>query len=97
MKAKKISDETTNRGEFNRAYKRYLEGREISCSYCRYHRGENGKGRNYYGGYEKFNGTMHIKYPNWKLTSKNSKQWMEKSMKIVTKSVHNRTYIDFKW
>jgi len=98
MKAKKIVDISTNRGEFNRAYKHYLEKTgKISCSYCPYHRHENGKGRGYYGGYERFNGTMHIVYPNWKLVSKNRKQWMENSMKVETKTIRGKEYIDIKW
>ena len=67
MKAKKISDETTNRGEFNRAYKSSLEHKgKIRCSYCKYNKGENKKG-NYYGGYVEDG----LKLPNWKLVSKN--------------------------
>lgn len=91
---------TTNRGEFNRAYKEYLERKgKISCSYCRYHRGENGKGRGYYGGYERLNNTIYIKYPNWKLVSKNRKQWMSKPMKFETKTIRwsGKQYIDIKW
>lgn len=85
MKAKKISKTTTNRGEFNRAYKEYLERKgRIHCSRCGYHRGENYTG-NCYGGYEKTNGHMKMTYPNWKLVSKNPKQWMDKPMKTVTK------------
>jgi len=83
MKAKKISKTTTNRGEFNRAYKEYLERKnKIHCSRCRYHKGENYTG-NCYGGYEK------MTYPNWKLVSKNPKQWMDKPIKITTK-ISNR-------
>jgi len=102
MGNKNIVDNTTSRGEFNRAYKGYLEGKgKISCTYCRYHRNENGKGLGCYGGYEKSNGTMHIKYPNWKLVSKNRKQWMPKSMKVEHKESGygkwKRKYITLKW
>lgn len=80
MKVEKIINETTNRGEFNRAYKRHLESTgKIHCAYCRYHKGEN-KTTKYYGGYED-----DIKYPNWKLVSKNKKQWMKKTIKTETK------------
>ena len=99
MKVKKIVNNTANRGEFNRAYKRYLEGKgKIRCSHCKYHDNENYTG-NYYGGYEKSNGTMHINYPNWKLVSKNNKQWMKKSMKVETKIVRwsGREYIEITW
>ena len=91
---------TTNRGEFNRAYKKYLEVSkgEIHCSYCRYHRGEN-KTSNYYGGYERTNGHMSITFPNWKLVSKNRKQWMKKSIKINEEICRwsKRRYIDITW
>ena len=96
MGNKKIVDKTTNRGEFNRAYKRHLESKgKIRCTYCRYHRNENGKGSGYYGGYDDDN----IKYPNWKLVSKNNKQWMQKPIKIITSKSrwNNNTYIDIKW
>jgi len=50
MKAKKISETTTNCGEFNRAYKHYLERKgEIHCSYCKYHQNENCTGKWYDG------------------------------------------------
>lgn len=109
MKAKQIVDNSTNRGEFNRAYKHYLEKKgKIHCSYCGYHRGENSSGK-WYGGYVyddmetccgKRKGT-NTTYPNWKLISKNPKQWMPKPMKIEYKESGygkwKRTYITFKW
>jgi hypothetical protein len=80
MKAKIISETTTNRYEFNRAYKHTLErSGKIRCSYCKYHDNENYEGK-CYGGYACDN---NIKYPNWKLVSKNPKQWMKKPIKIV--------------
>lgn len=100
MKSKKISKTTTNRGEFNRAYKFYLEqAGKISCTYCRYHRNENGKGRGYYGGYERTDGHIKIIYPNWKLVSKNKKQWMDKPtrFKIRYYGGYTRKYIDITW
>ena len=79
---KRIVQSTTNRGEFNRAYKNLLERKgEISCSYCGYNRGENYKGNHYCGRGEE------IKYPNWKLVSKNPKQWMEKHLEIKTEKL----------
>ncbi len=107
MKAKKISDETTNRGEFNRAYKFYLEhSGKISCSYCRYNRGENSN-QKWYGGYlyddmeicrGKRKGT-NTRFPNWKLVSKNKKQWMEKPIKMKKRYFggYTRIYIDIVW
>lgn len=83
MKVKKIVDNTTNRGDFNRAYKRYLEHKKngIHCSYCRYHRGEN-RTTKYYGGFGE------IRQPNWKLVSKNRKQWMKKPIKVEEEVSH---------
>jgi hypothetical protein len=96
-KAKKISKTTTNRGEFNRAYKAYLEhSGQIYCSYCKYHRGENSN-KKYYGGYRRMNGHMKITYPSWKLVSKNRKQWMVKPMKIEEDSRWGKDYIDITW
>ena len=100
MKTKKIVDNTTNRGEFNRAYKGYLEHKKngIHCSYCKYHRNEN-KTTKWYGGFindEK----EKVRYPNWKLVSKNRKQWMKKEM-IVSKEkltrFSKRFYVDITW
>ena len=93
MKTKKIVNNSTNRGEFNRAYKRYLERKgEIHCSYCGYHRGEN-KTSKWYGGFE------NTRFPNWKLVSKNRKQWMKKQI-VITKEKsrwNNNFYIDITW
>lgn len=100
MKARKIVKKTVNRGEFNRTYKRYLEGKgEIRCTYCRYHRGENGKGRGCYGGYERMNGHFDITFPSWKLVSKNRKQWMKTPIKINEEISRwtGKLYIDITW
>ena len=81
MKVKRIVKETTNRGEFNRAYKEYLERKgKIFCSYCKYHDNENYTGK-WYGGY----GADKVRQPNWKLVSKRDKQWMKKPIKINRK------------
>jgi len=96
MKSKIISKSTTNRGEFNRAYKYYLEhSGQLRCNYCAYNRGENNT-RKYYGGYADEGG---IKHPSWKLTSKNPKQWMNKGVKItVGKGWRtNPEYTTIKW
>lgn len=78
MKSKKIVKTTTSRSEFNRAYKFYLEQKgEIMCSYCGYHRGENSD-KKWYGGYD----DISMIHPNWKLVSKQPKQWMKKPIKI---------------
>jgi hypothetical protein len=92
MKSKKIMDETANRYEFNRVRKRFLEHKgEIRCTYCRYHRGDN-QTNMFYGSYGR-----HIKYPNWKLVSKNKKQWMNKPIKIKTKTNQNGEWIKITW
>ena len=90
---KRIVKTTTSRGEFNRAYKALLENtRRIHCSHCGYHRGENNE-KKWYGGYEK------IRHPNWKLVSRNGKQWMKKPTKIEEKTSrwNGKNYIDITW
>jgi hypothetical protein len=84
MKAKLIIKTTESRSAYNKARKIYLERKgEIHCSLCPYHGNEN-RDCNYYGGYEKDG----IKYPNWKLISKNRKQWMNKKLKIEREYNH---------
>jgi hypothetical protein len=107
MGSKTIVEITTNRGEFNRAYKSYLEhSGKIHCSYCGYHHNENNSSK-WYGGYlyddmevcrGKRKGT-NTRYPNWKLVSKNSKQWMKKPIKIKKKYYggYQRIFIDITW
>jgi len=99
MRNIEIVKTTTNRSEFNRAYKRYLESGigAIRCSYCPYHRGENRT--KYYGGF------IHksVVHPNWKIVSKNRKQWMKKPLKKETRNLNRGRYdnemifISFKW
>ena len=91
MKTKKLMDTTGSRYEYNRLRKKYLTGRKIKCSWCAYHRGENKEGK-WYGGFT----DSYIRYPNWKLVSKNKKQWMKKTLKIEKKLSrwNNRSYID---
>lgn len=96
MKAKIIEQTSTNRGEFNRAYKHYLEKKgKIHCSYCAYHRCENGCGTKMYGGFEDEN----IRHPNWKLVSKKPKQWMKKPIRKIKTSGwrKNKTYVEIKF
>ena len=93
MKARKVSKTTTNRYVFNRAHKLRLEQRgKIRCSYCKYHKGENYEGKWYgvdggrkipYDDMVECSGRneVHTRYPNWKLVSKNRKQWMAKPIK----------------
>jgi len=96
MKNKNLVKNTTSRSEFNRAYKIHLEQRGgIHCSYCKYHHGENDD-RKWYG---KWSINKDIKYPNWKLVSKNQKQWQKKPIKIITEYNIRRDYeyIEFKF
>ena len=101
MRVKNITKTTTNRGEFNRTYKEYLERKgRIHCSRCPYHRNENVT-HNWYGGhYEESLGKYKIRYPNWKLVSKHPKQWMKKPIVIteeVSKYNSKRTYVEIKF
>lgn len=107
MGAKQIVKTTTNRGEFNRAYKLHLEQNgKISCSYCRYHRSENSE-KKWYGGYvyddmEVCRGRrkgINTRFPNWKLVSKNKKQWMKKPLKKKLRYYfgYKGTCIDITW
>jgi len=83
MKAKKIMDETTNRYEYNRVRKRYLDHvGDISCSWCRYHLGDN-LDHKLYGDY---GARGKVRYPNWKLVTKKKKQWMDKELKYKTRN-----------
>lgn len=80
-KAKQITDSTTNRGEFNRAYKAYLEHKgKIRCSYCKYHDNEN-KTTRWFGCIRDIGEDKEPNPPSWKLTSKHPKQWMDKGIK----------------
>jgi len=77
-KSKKLLKETMSRKVYNIARKFWLEhDGQIYCSYCKYHRGENCT-KKYYGGDTHFG----VRYPSWKLASKNKKQWMKKDISI---------------
>lgn len=88
MKTEKMLKTTSSRSDFNRAYKVHLEKKgRIRCALCRYNKGENSTSvfyrinSNYFGD----------KYPNWKLLSRNRKQWMYKKVRIEEKTI-NRFY-----
>lgn len=98
---KRLVKTTTSRYEFNRAYKMHLEHKgEIYCSRCPYHRKEN-LDHNWYGGIlDDSRNKYKIRYPNWKLVSKNGKQWMKKTIRIteeVSKYDSKRTYVEIKF
>jgi len=81
MKSKKIKENTTNRGEFNKAYKNYLANTgKIKCSHCGFHKGENKKDKEYFSIQSEIVGNKELNHPSWKLISKNEKQWMEKNI-----------------
>lgn len=99
MGYKCLYKKTTNRGEFNRAYKYHLEhSGKIHCSYCGYHRGENDE-RKFYSIDTRTDGRFDTRYPNWKLVSKNKKQWMKKpiKMKVNYYGGYRNTYTRITW
>ena len=90
--------ETTNRGLFNKYYRKECRG----CSICGWHTGCNSDHKSY-GGYSGSDGESRIKYPSWKLVSKKRKQWMEKPKSYEIKrnerlfSWYNTYYIEIKF
>jgi len=87
-KIKITMDITDNRSVYNKIRKRYLENtRKIHCARCSYHRGDNDD-RKCYGSWPWKSKGEHVRYPNWKLVSKNGKQWMKKPLiKVINKSL----------
>ena len=77
---------TNNRNYYNKLRKYYLEvDGDIRCSYCKYNKGENSNMIGY-GGFEE-----DLKYPNWKMVSKNKKQWMKKPKSYkITETIVNK-------
>jgi hypothetical protein len=84
---------TANRYVYNRLRKQRLEKTgEIRCAWCSYNGGENST-KKWYGSkfnIQKFNAQIDelmedVRYPSWKLTSKNAKQWMSKETQIIEK------------
>lgn len=89
---KDIMDTTDNRSVYNKSRKEYLERKgKIHCSWCAYHRGENDE-RKFYGSTIKWIGFISggkvkkVRYPNWKLVSKNGKQWNKKPVIKIKKN-----------
>lgn len=83
MKAQKEYVETSNRWVYNRSRKEVLERHgKIRCSICRYNDNENGSSK-WYGEIE-YPGRPNKdskRFPNWKLVSKNRKQWQTKRVR----------------
>lgn len=91
MKNKETMDVTSNRSVYNRSRKVYLETKgKIHCAWCKYHSCENDTNK-YYGTLFPIDG--NIRYPNWKLVSKNEKQWMVKP--VIRKKKHYRFFEDY--
>ncbi len=89
MKNKEDYNWTTNRNYYNKIRKNRLESYgKIRCAYCKYNRGENSS-RKWYGGFD----INNIRYPSWKMTSKNRKQWLKKSSKYKLNKITMKNYV----
>ncbi len=76
----------------NRTFKlAHFAHQGLCCQACinRYRRGDYGK--------TVTKTKTWIKIPNWKLVSKNKKQWMGKPIQKKTTYRHDREYTDFSW
>lgn len=88
MKLKKnnVFDTTTDNRTYNIcSFKQSGE----CCIHCR-----NRQRRTYYHIYE-YDDKVVTKYPNWKMVSKNKKQWMKKT--LLFKTTYNRWRKDYKY
>lgn len=101
--AKSIMDTTSNRSVYKKARKIYLEQKGlIKCSICAPHRDENDD-RKCYGTLRSWAAGKKVRYPSWKLVSKNSKQYQvkPKSYKVIVKNDYNcnfnYNYIEIKF
>lgn len=97
MRPKEELEITSNRSVYNKLRKVCLEKNgEIRCSWCTYHGGENSTNE-WYGWYD----GDHEKRPNWKLVSKNPKQWMDKpktyKLEIEFSRWNKKTYYEVKF
>jgi hypothetical protein len=96
MGYKTIMDTTINRSVYNKSRKIYLDNTgKIKCTICPYHKCENGNYKFYgsqadwYWNSPKIGDCLKIarvRYPNWKLVSRNRKQWMKKPLKVKRKN-----------
>ena len=78
--------ETTNRYEYNRVRKEFIG----VCTFCGHHRGCNSMNKRY----GKFSSKSSMTYPNWKLVSKNKKQWEEKPLVLKETVRIDREYVE---
>ena len=84
-------------------YRKHYKERNAGCSYCKWHRNENYRGK-WYGGCKSMRGRSvkhtEITYPSWKLASKQKKQWMYKGKdyKVIEEETRNGVYysVEFK-
>jgi hypothetical protein len=83
MKKKKTLETTDNSTVYRHTLRNYLYNYGV-CDYCKPHRGCNR--RNHYGGFAH----KKLKYPSWKLVSKNRKQWMDKPTKKLRRELYWR-------
>ena len=77
------------------AFGKFLDA--LRCDWCPPNRGCNSR-RKYYGSRYSKNTYKNVRYPSWKLATKNRKQWMKKNLKIEERS--NRygfTWTDIKF
>jgi hypothetical protein len=91
--------QTTNKNLFSKLHKSMLERTgKIRCTLCPYHRHEN-DGRKHYGSIGLRKEKKQFRYPNWKLVSKNDKQWMGKMYreKIDRYYFDRSEYVEFKF
>ena len=89
---------TTNRYVYNRIHKEL----HASCSHCSWHQkdfghySENGAWKWYSCGAIERTGKQD-NFPNWKLVSKNKKQWMKKPLKFENNSRFSDDISDITW
>ena len=87
-------DTTVNNSVYRKARKKFLEHNgKLKCSLCKYHLGDNSDYK-YYGTTRSWTGNDKIRFPSWKLVSKNKKQWESKpsSFKIIEKRDYNSNF-----
>ncbi len=90
--------ETTNSNLYRKLYREYLNKKEGKCSMCTAHGGCNERNK-WYGTTFNPKDDQHLRYPSWKLVSKNRKQWMKKPLKVKIKELKWRktTYVELYW
>jgi hypothetical protein len=90
-------ENTVNNAYFNKLYKKDLEmSGEISCAYCPYNKHENRKTKYYGGRVKSEDDRQNVNFPNWKLVSKNRKQWMKKP-KTYKVEVEKSKWYEYYW